>query len=147
MLTSPPPWLQEIDHTGDVGLRVTADTLEQLFERAAAGTFYVLTDPTEVRADTATTVTVRGRDYEALLVRWLSELNYRHTVNRQLYATFVVEEIVATEDGFALTATVEGEPTDPARHTVHTEIKAVTYHGLDVQETDDGWTAQVIFDM
>lgn len=147
MLISPPSWLHEIDHTGDVGLRVTADTLDQLFERAAAGTFHVLTDPADVRAETETTLTVEGRDREALMVHWLSELNYRHTVDRVLYATFVVDELTTIDDGLTLTATVGGEPTDPERHTVHTEIKAVTFHGLHVQQTDDGWTAQIIFDM
>ncbi len=147
MLTDPPPWLHEIDHTGDVGLQVTADTMEQLFERAAAGMFHVITDPADVRVDTEMTITVQGRDREALLVHWLTELNYRHTVDRQLYSTFVVKDITTSEEELLLTATVGGEPTDPARHTVHTEIKAVTFHGLDVDQTSDGWTAQVIFDM
>ncbi|PSQ97077.1 MAG: hypothetical protein BRD55_03985 [Bacteroidetes bacterium SW_9_63_38] len=60
MLTSPPPWLHEIDHTGDVGLRITAHTLTQLFDRAAAGTLHVLTDPGDVRAQTDTPSRSRG---------------------------------------------------------------------------------------
>ena len=109
MPTDPPDWLQEIDHTGDVGLRITAGSLPQLFERAAGGMFSVLTDPDAVRPAETTDVSVEGPDREALMVRWLSELNYHHTV--------------------------------------HTEIKAVTFHGLEIRETTDGWTVQVIFDM
>jgi SHS2 domain-containing protein len=142
-----PSWLQEIDHTGDVGLRVRADTLPQLFERAATGTFHVLTDLSDVAPTETTTLTVRGRDREALLLRWLSELNYRHTVDRRLYADFSVSSIRTDDDEWVLDATVRGEPIDPARHVVHTEIKAVTFHGLEIRRADDGWVVQVIFDM
>ena len=142
-----PDWCREIDHTGDIGIQVTAASLPQLFERAAAGTFHILTDLDAVTPTTETTVTVTGRDNEALMVRWLSELNYRHTVDHWLFCDFTVEAIEETSDGHTLTATVQGEPTDPDRHVVHTEIKAVTFHGLDSQDTDDGWTVQIIFDM
>jgi SHS2 domain-containing protein len=142
-----PDWLQEIDHTGDIGLRVTAPTLPRLFERAAEGTFRVLTDLAAVRPDEDTSFSVEGRDREALMVRWLSALNYRHTVDHQLYCAFAVEQIAETADGVALTATARGEAIDPARHTVYTEIKAVTFHGMEIRETDPGWTVQVIFDM
>lgn len=147
MSPSRPAWLREIDHTGDVGIEVSADSLPQLFERAAEGTFHVLTDLSTVHPDTDTAITVQGRDHEALMVRWLSELNYRHTVDRHLYCDFQVESIENAEHDVELTATVHGEAIDPDRHTVYTEIKAVTFHGLDVHRTDDGWTVQVIFDM
>jgi SHS2 domain-containing protein len=148
MTTAPlPPWFEEIDHTGDLGVRVTADTLPRLFERAAEGTFRVLTDLEDVRPAVASSVEVRASDREALMVRWLSELNFRHTAHRQLYGAFAVSSVEARNGEWVLEATVRGEPIDPARHVVHTEIKAVTFHGLEVQATDDGWTGQVIFDM
>lgn len=147
MPTDMPDWFREIDHTGDVGIQVTAPTLPRLFERAAGGMFRVLTDPEAVRTTKATQITVDGRDHEALMVRWLSELNYRHTVDHALYGTFDVDGIDETDDGLTLTATAHGEPIDPDRHTVYTEIKAITFHGLDVHRSDDGWAVQVIFDM
>ena len=143
----PPDWFREIDHTGDIGIAVTASSLPQLFERAAAGMFWVLTDPATIQTPEGTPITVDGRDREALMVRWLSELNYRHTVDDVLYGAFEVESIEDTDDHLTLAATVRGEPIDPARHTVYTEIKAITFHGMEIEETDDGWTVQVIFDM
>jgi SHS2 domain-containing protein len=146
-MSSFPPWLTEIDHTGDIGIRVAAPTVPAIFERAAEGTFHVLTDLAAVRPTTETTLTVRAPDREALLVRWLSELNYRHTVEHTLYSTFAVERLDEDGDELVLTATVRGEPIDPDRHVVHTEIKAITFHGLAVRPTDEGWTVQIIFDM
>jgi SHS2 domain-containing protein len=142
-----PDWLQEIDHTGDIGIRVTAASLKALFERAAMGTFHVLADLSAVEAADETKITVEGRDREALMVRWLSELNYRHTVEHRLFCDFSVEAIEETADGLALTGVARGEALDPDRHTVYTEIKAITFHGMEIRETDAGWSVQVIFDM
>ena len=147
MFSDTPDWLREIDHTGDIGIQVTAPSLAELFERSAQAMFRVLTDLDAVRPTDATEITVEGRDHEALMVRWLSELNYRHTVDDVLYGTFEVASIDTTDNEVFLTATVRGELIDPTRHTVYTEIKAITFHGLDVHRTDDGWTVQVIFDM
>lgn len=142
-----PSWFQEIDHTGDIGIRVRAASLPHLFERAAIGTFSILTDLSTVRPKRQTSVTATGRDLEALLLHWLSELNFHHTVDHHLYSDFRVHGIEQTGDEWALQATIRGEAIDPDRHTVYTEIKAITFHGLDVQETEDGWAVQVIFDM
>lgn len=141
------PWFHEIDHTGDIGIEVTADTLPQLFDRAAQGMFSVLTDLDTVRPTETTTMRVEGRDHDALMVRWLSELNYRHTVDHQLYTRFDVKSMEETENGIVLQATCHGESIDSDRHTVYTEIKAITFHGLEVRKTEEGWTVQVIFDM
>ena len=141
-----PDWIREIDHTGDIGLRVTAPSLDALFARAAWGTFWVLTDVETVEPRESQTVTVDAADREALMVRWLSELNFLHTTQHRLFCDFDVA-LSTADDGIALEATCRGEPTDPARHTVYTEIKAVTFHGMEVEETEDGWTVQVIFDM
>lgn len=141
------PWLREIDHTGDIGIHIEANTLPQLFERAAIGMFDVLTDLSTVRPSDTTTVTATGRDREALMVHWLSELNYHHTVDHSLFCDIQVHELEQRGSEWALSATLSGEPIDPARHTVYTEIKAITFHGLEVHETEEGWAVQVIFDM
>jgi len=47
----------------------------------------------------------------------------------------------------SLEATAWGNVFDPNIHTMKTEIKAVTYHQLEVARSDQGWQAQVIFDI
>lgn len=147
MATDAPDWLREIDHTGDIGIQVTAESLPQLFERAATGMFGVLTDVDTIRPEQRTKFEVTGSDREALMVRWLSDLNYDHTVDHLVFTDFEVDAIEETSDGLTLTASAGDEPIDPDRHTIYTEIKAVTFHGLEIQETDGTWTVQVIFDM
>lgn len=138
-----PEWLKEVDHTGDAGIVVTAPDRRRLFERAAAGMFAIVVDMDLVEPLLERTVDVEGSDMEDLLLRWLSELNYIHLTEAMLFRTF---SIMAMSD-VSLSAKIFGERIDPARHTIYTEVKAVTYHGLHVVELDDEWEAQIIFDM
>ncbi len=46
-----------------------------------------------------------------------------------------------------LEAAAWGEPMDPSRHELNHEVKAITYHGLKVEQTADGWLAEVIVDI
>jgi SHS2 domain-containing protein len=60
---------------------------------------------------------------------------------------FLVEGVEVTIDEGALRAVVEGERFDPARHRLHGEVKAVTWHDLSVERCGDGWRARVILDV
>ena len=143
MVPATPSWFDEIDHTGDVGIVVRAARLELLFARAAWGLFHVIADVEAVRPAEGRRLAVEAGDRGALLRQWLTELNYLHLVEHRLFCRF---DVTALADG-RLEAIVYGEPIDPDRHTVYTEVKAVTFHGLDVSQTPEGWRAQVIFDM
>lgn len=138
-----PEWLEPIDHTADTGFVVRAPTLPQLFERSAWGMFSIITDPDSVQPDTGEPVRLEAPDLPALLVQWLGELNFQHVTRHRLFSEFHVHDL----DHHHLTAEARGEPIDPARHTVHTEIKAVTFHGLRIEEAGGVWRAQIIFDL
>ena len=136
-------WLREIDHTADVGIEVTAPTVKSLFERAATGMFTILASADDVRAVESLHLSVEAPDQDALLVQWLSELNYLHQVESLIFSRFEIESI----DEKQLVAIVSGERFDPDRHEIHCEIKAVTFHDLKMHRENDGWSVRIIFDM
>jgi SHS2 domain-containing protein len=142
-MNSTPPWLEEIDHTADVGIVVHAQSLPELYARAAWGLFHTIADLSSVAARETVTVTVTGPDPAGLMVHWLSELNYRFQTRHTLFAAFCVSDVSDRR----LTARVSGEPMDPAHHTIHTEIKAVTYHGIRIAHDGNAWSARIIFDV
>ncbi len=138
-----PGWLRRLDHTADEGIQVDAPTFPALLERLAWGMFYLLVDLERVEPRTITRVDVEAPDREALVVRWLSELNYRHLSRKLLFSRFHVRRATRQKvEGEAW-----GEPLDPERHPLYTEIKAVTFHGLRVGREKGIWTAQVLFDV
>jgi SHS2 domain-containing protein len=134
---------ETFEHTADLGLRVRAADLDTLFAEAAACLFSaVVEDPGTVRPLQRIDVALDGTDREYLLFDWLRELLYRFDPGRLVLSRF---EVHVTESG--LRGSAWGEPLDPARHALAHEVKAITYHGLKVEQTADGWLAEVIVDI
>ena len=134
---------ETFEHTADLGLRIRADDLRGLFEEAARGLFSaIVTNFDDVRPVDEVTFEVKGIEREELLRDWLAELLYAFHGRHLLLAQFDVRL-----DQAGLTATARGEPMDPDRHQIDAELKAVTYHGLKVEQDADGWLAEVIVDI
>ncbi|MEE9592370.1 MAG: archease [Thermoplasmata archaeon] len=129
-----------IEHTADVGIKAYGDGVNEIFENAALGMFDLMTDVTLVRPVGEVKVEVQAHDLGALLVDWLSELLFLHEVDHAFFAEFVV-----AVDGLALQGTARGEEVDPGRHRLEAQVKAVTYHKLEVNP-EEGY-ATVIFDI
>jgi SHS2 domain-containing protein len=138
-----PEWLTEFEHTADVGIKVRAGSPSELFERAAWGMFRIVTDMAFIQAREWRVVAVRGEDLGTLMVYWLSELNFMHVTRHEVYGHFKVD---FPETG-QLQARIGGERISTERHVIHTEIKAVTYHELEVSKVGDIWQARVLFDL
>jgi SHS2 domain-containing protein len=131
------------EHTADLGLRVRAPNLDTLFAEAAQALFSaIVEDLASIRHARTVEVRLDGDDRELLLFDWLKELLYRFDAEHLLFGRF---EVRGRPDG--LEGTAWGEPLDPARHVLSHEVKAITYHGLKVEQTADGWLAEVIVDI
>lgn len=131
------------EHTADVGLRVCADTLEGLFaEGGRALCALLVEDPSAVRPVREVAIALEANDTADLFVDWLTEILFALENDGLLLAAFDVRV-----DGSRLQATGRGEPVDPERHTLGSEVKAVTYHGLRLERTEDGWLAEVVLDI
>ena len=134
---------ETFDHTADLGLRIRAPDLDTLFVEAAEALFStVVEDLSTVRPDQPIEVRVKGQDREYLLFDWLKALLYHFDAEHLLFRRF---EVRVGEEG--IEGRAWGEPLDRARHELSHEVKAITYHGLRVEQTADGWEAEVIVDI
>jgi len=131
-----------MEHMGDLRLSLRAPTLGALFEVAGEALFDNLADG-EVNLAPVACVRLAAADGEALLVDWLNELVYLHSVGGWLLRRFRV-----TMDGpTVLKAEVEGERFDTTRHQVRLEVKAATFHRLSLHFEGGEWRAEVILDL
>lgn len=134
---------RQIDHTADVGLRITADSAPALFSEAAKGMFSLIVRGKPTLATETRNIRVQAHDWESLLVDWLRELLYLwHSENRRF-----CEVVSWTVAAHAISAVVQVDTINPASHVIRGEIKAVTYHQIAVETDARRWTAQVIFDV
>ena len=132
-----------LDHTADIGLVIYGENLKALFGNAGEAFFHLITDLRKVRRRTERRINLGGESLDRLMVDWLSELLYLHDVENLLLKGFNVESV--GEDG--LRAIVKGEPFQEGVHVIKTEVKAVTYHQIEVRQENGRWRAQVIFDL
>jgi SHS2 domain-containing protein len=131
------------EHTADLGVRVEAATLGDLFAEAAAGLFEVIVgDLGQVRPTSAEVFTVPGSDPTWLLLDFLAELNAAFALRRMLFREF---QVTVTDDG--LEAIARGERYDPGRHVLAHEVKAITQHECRVERGPRHCSATFIVDV
>lgn len=135
--------VEYLDHTADSGFIIHAQTLETLFTTAATEMFNIICPYGDKTPKTFIRMHVTGDSGEELLVNWLSELNFYFETRQYLFSR--AKQLQINEN--SCTATAGFDKVDPKRHTVETEIKAVTYHGLYLKRENDIWKTQIIFDL
>jgi SHS2 domain-containing protein len=134
---------ETFDHTADLGLRVRTKDLDCLFREAAEALISILVENTAtIEPRVKLELHLESDDLAYLLFDWLREILYRFDGESDLLGRFDVHVI-----GTTLTATAWSEPVDRTKHVLAHEVKAITYHGLRVEQTDDGWLAEVIVDI
>ena len=134
---------EAFDHTADIGILVFGKSLEEVFVNAAWALFDLLTPMDSIRENLVREIAVEGADIEDLLVRWLSELLFLCEGEGFLFREFSISSLTAT----SLKASARGEIFDPSRHRFKTEIKAVTYHQVELAQKEGLWIGKVIFDV
>ena len=138
-----------MDHMSDIGIEAFGVSLEECFENAARGMFQLIAPNVTALDIIRREVEVEAPDIEGLLVAWLSELIYLFDSEGLLPGKYEVIRVL----GKHLSAIIWGETIANVPAVCQMEIKAVTYHLLQVTHISpakDGgyaWKARVIFDV
>lgn len=148
-----------IDHTADIGIEALGKTKKELFGNAVEAMFDLMIDKEpdrkrflpavnlkvtrEMTALEEKVVTIKGADTEDLLVNFLREALYLFNGKRWIVKKCKLLELTARH----VVAQLQGESYNSKKHQLKKEIKAVTYHGLSVKKTAQGWKGKVIFDV
>ena len=131
---------EEVEHTADWALRIRGRDLSELLVNAALGMSSLLVaEPANIPITLEKGFEIEGYDAESLLVNWLSELAYWAEMEGIVFCEFNLQQVTPTH----LQAVVwGGQVADLQKH-----IKAVTYHDLEIVETDGDLEATVVFDV
>ncbi len=132
-----------IEHTADIGIRVSGKTKEDIFASAACAMFDIMGVSGAIDSKVQHSLTIEGASTEELLVCFLNELIYLFMSKKFLPAKFRIVKM----NNRSLVVLISGEKFNSKRHRLKTEIKAATYHNLKVKKTTTGYQAEVIFDL
>jgi SHS2 domain-containing protein len=133
-----------IDHTGDFGVELTADTLEEVHaELVSAWLALLVDDPRSVTERETRAIEVEGIDAIDILVNLGNELVFLFETEGWL-PTRLSE--ISLHEG-RLVGVMEGERYDEARHSIARPVKAVTHHGAELVEREGSLSARLVFDL
>ena len=132
----------EFDHSGDIGVEAWGKDLAELLANATVGLLGLMCRG-GVRPVVERRILVSSASAADLLVEWLGEVISSAAAYGEVYATVEVERV---GEWFA-SGVLHGEKVDPGVHDLRFDVKAATYHGLDVEARGDGYYGRVIFDL
>jgi SHS2 domain-containing protein len=142
MRTTRPPY-RIFEHTADLGVEVYGTNERELFRNAALALFDIMTDTRRVEEQETRELVVEGHDREELLVNFLREVLSLYSGEGWL----LKECAITSMDDCRLRAMVTGEPFRHGWHTAEVEIKAVTYHRVEIRNIPQGWIGTVVCDV
>jgi SHS2 domain-containing protein len=129
---------EEISHTADWSVRVWAQDLPSLFAQSARAMNSLSGTVTSNGPRVKRTFESEAPDEESLLVAFLSELVYYQEQEKLAFDIFKLE--VKSK---RLKVEMEGAQIV----SLDKAIKAVTYHNLQIKETDQGFETTIVFDV
>jgi SHS2 domain-containing protein len=129
----------------DLAFEAVGDTPKEMFEAAGQALSASMVDVQQVKPRVEKTIRLRHEALDQLMFDWLAELIYLKDAEGLLFSRFRVDLI---HNGvWELNGKVSGETIDAKRHTLHLDVKAVTYHQLQVKEQNGQWIARVVLDI
>jgi len=132
-----------INHTADIGIFVEGKGLKDLFETAAYAMSSQMFDLSKIGVGETKKIKLEGENLEDLLVRWLNELLFLCD-SGYIFKKFNIENLGET----SISASLVGEKIDFRKSPLKQQIKAATYHQLEIKKNTLGnLQATIIFDV
>jgi len=137
---------QRLEHKSDTGFLVRAPSLARLYVDAALALTDHLARLNTISDETRNQISLTAADKESLLVNWLNEVLYLFEQRKFLSKRIVLDQF----DGKKISATLWGSDYNPIKHGHASEIKAVTYHQLElgyVEKPEPHFFARIFLDL
>ncbi len=129
--------------TADLTVDTWGESLEDVFRQSAIALFNAITPIEGINQNEIREFEVDGHDLGALLFNYLDELLYLQEVDLIVFSGFDLE---IDRESITLKATCHGELFDLSKHTQGIAVKAVTFHQMKMEQTDEGWALRVVLD-
>jgi SHS2 domain-containing protein len=133
-----------LDHATDAIIEVTAKDLKEAFAVAADAEINLTLDQDKVEEKGEMKFSAKGKDLHYLLFSWLEEIPF--ILITEGFAIKRLEFAIEENDGYKINATAYGETLDIKKHNFKVEIKAPTFHDMEIRQ-DDGVYMRFLLDL
>ncbi len=129
--------------TADMGVIAKGKTLEEAFKEAAKGLYNIMVDIDKIDKKEVVEIEVEGEDLEELLYNFLNELLFYTDVYNLVFSDFDI----TIEDKYKLKCKAYGEKINKEKHEIKEEVKAVTYHMMEIKKDNDEYIIKYVVDL
>lgn len=138
---------RSFEHTADLGIEAWGEDLKALLEEVVVGLCELIADTSTIEAKETRALEVEAFDQEELLVSVSNEVLFYLDAQAFLSKSMTLSSVTQEGESWRAKGELHGELFDPKKHITFTEIKSATYHDLKIQQTPDGLTTRVVFDV
>lgn len=132
------------DHVGEWKVTISGRTLEDVFVATARIIANAAGRTTDEEPAEWESIEVTARDLHTLLVDWANELIGRSEVTGLSYSEFHTVRVSKLKDGSSrVSAMVRGKRVEQWT----SPLKAATYHAIALEQNDNAWHAEILFDV
>jgi SHS2 domain-containing protein len=121
-----------LEHATDAFIEVTAPNLREAFIQAGNSVVETTIDSSSVKENQQKKLSVKGKELRYLLFDWLEEVIYQ--LITEGFAIHRFDLNIKKNSEYKLEATAFGEPIDLQKHHFKVEIKAPTFHMMEIVE-------------
>ncbi len=143
---------ETLEYLSDVKLKVYGKNIKEVFRNAAEGMFALITDieKIEKKVEKHIEITINEKiEIEDLLIDWLGKLLFINEVDDMVLAEFNINELINSNNKSVIIANVAGEKVNLEKHEILLQIKAPTYHNLNMNRNNKTgiFTVEIVFDV
>lgn len=135
------------DHTADIAVDVEADTLAELFIASANAWRDSISDDAKSSQSQERSLLLTENNLEILLVSFLSELNYFYQSESWMMNLIKHIDIYKECDTWKLSIKILGDNFNRNDMKLKSEIKAITYHQMEIKEENGKYSTRIVFDI
>lgn len=132
---------QILSHPADVKLKITASSLAELFEGALEGMISIIKPSNSKESITLKEdIEVYSLDLNSLLVDFLNEILAKMEISQAIFQKVIIKTLSSNY--------LKGELIGTKIDYLEKEIKAVTHHGLEIQQDENNnYHVTILFDI
>ena len=136
-----PGGFRYLDHMTDALIEAYGSTLDEAFENSAYGLVNTMFDLSNVSADLEVKIEANGYDLHSLFYDWLEKVMLVVLTENVILSNFKVKishiNNMDYSDAYLLYSKARGERLDLNKHDFKVEVKAVTYHQMQIKQNKE----------
>ena len=118
------------EHTADAGIHVEAETISKAFKELSLAFTEIITGGNLPDAKFSFDVSLESEELDTILINYVSYLIYLFDTENFIVSSVNLD--IRTNMPYSITGQLEGESYDEEKHGYGVEIKAVSYHMLEI---------------